>query len=167
MAIKKTNQDLLTKIFKIVDENYAKVADAGDVNVIEAITVNGTAVEVADKTVALTVPTETEIQTIAAEQVAASGHASLEVVTELPDADSAESNILYLYKNETTGYYDIYALIGGEVLLLDDTSIDLSGYATTEAVATAIEESGHLSESDFEEFTDDEVAEAYAAAIAE
>ena len=60
----------------------------------------------------------------------------------VPGAEEAEDNVLYLVMNGNTGHYDIYAKVGTSVELLDDTTVDLSGYATsaelTEAVAGLI-----------------------------
>ncbi|MCD7709539.1 MAG: hypothetical protein LUI02_06670 [Clostridiales bacterium] len=213
MALKKTNQELITKIFKQTEKVYAKIADLdeikaneGDVNVIEKITVNGTAVEVTDKTAAITVPTAvsglendagyqtaSDVETIAAGLVAASGHASVTTADEIPDAADAESNILYLVEDADGGYYDIYALIDGEMKHLGTTTVDLSNYSTTEemnaaiaeaingvdlsaystteemntAIQSAVDNSGHLTEDDFEDFTDEEIEAAYEAAVAD
>lgn len=46
--------------------------------------------------------------------------------------DEAQDNVLYLVMNAATGYYDIYAKVGEEVVRLDDTTVDLSNYATIE-----------------------------------
>lgn len=47
---------------------------------------------------------------------------------------------MYLVMNETTGHYDIYAKVGDAVVLLDDTTVDLSAYAKTADVTAAISE---------------------------
>lgn len=127
------------------------VATGGEPNVIETIKVNGTAQTVADKAVNITVPTnvsaltndskyQTDTQVSAAIQsaISASGHASFEKADTVPAAASAQENVLYLVMNSTTGHYDIYALVSGEVVLLDDTTVDLSSYATTAAMNTAL-----------------------------
>ena len=49
----------------------------------------------------------------------------------IPDVESAEENVLYLVMNEEPQHYDIYAKVGEEVELLDDTTVDLSAYSTT------------------------------------
>jgi len=56
----------------------------------------------------------------------------------VPTAATAEENVLYLVMNEDTGHYDIYALVGEAVELLDDTTVDLSAYSTTEQMNAAI-----------------------------
>lgn len=60
--------------------------------------------------------------------IAASGHAHFQKVDSIPDVESAEENVLYLVMNSGTGHYDIYAKVEGEVVLLDDTTVDLSNY---------------------------------------
>lgn len=74
--------------------------------------------------------------------IAATGHASFKKVNEIPTAETAQDNILYLVMNADTGFYDIYAKVDTEVVRLDDVSINLDDYSTTkqmnEAIATAI-----------------------------
>ena len=70
--------------------------------------------------------------------IAASGHAHFEEVSAVPSADEAQENVMYLVMNETTGHYDIYAKVGDAVVLLDDTTVDLSAYAKTADVTAAI-----------------------------
>lgn len=74
--------------------------------------------------------------------IAATGHASFKKVNEVPTAETAQDNILYLVMNVDTGFYDIYAKVDTEVVRLDDVSINLDDYSTTEqmnaAIATAI-----------------------------
>ena len=41
---------------------------------------------------------------------------------------TAKDNVLYLVMNSGTGHYDIYAKVEGEVVLLDDATVDLSNY---------------------------------------
>ncbi len=60
--------------------------------------------------------------------IAAIGHASFEVADSVPAAEAAADNVFYLVKNDDTGYYDIYAKVSGEVVRLDDTTVDLTGY---------------------------------------
>ena len=124
----------------------AKDAAVGQANVIESVKVNGTALEVTGKAVNVTVPTkvsdiandagyQTGAQVATAIQTALSktGHASFQVVPSVPSVSAAQENILYLVMNAESGYYDIYAKIGTNVVRLDDVSIDLSGYVQKEA----------------------------------
>ena len=60
--------------------------------------------------------------------IAASGHASFQKVDAVPEAESAQTNILYLVMNDETSHYDIYAKVDNEMVLLDDTTVDLSNY---------------------------------------
>ena len=53
-------------------------------------------------------------------------------VDSIPSIETAEDNVLYLVMNSKTNHYDIYAKVDSEVVLLDDTTVDLSGYATVE-----------------------------------
>lgn len=64
--------------------------------------------------------------------ISKAGHASFEVAEAIPDASAAQENIMYLVMNDKTQHYDIYAKVNDKVVLLDDTTVDLSGYATKE-----------------------------------
>ena len=70
--------------------------------------------------------------------VAATGHASFKKVDAVPTADEAQDNVLYLVMNADTGFLDIYAKIDSEVVRLDDVSVDLDNYSTTEQMNEAI-----------------------------
>ena len=72
------------------------------------------------------------------QKIAAAGHASFKKVDTVPDAATAESNVLYLVWNTTTNYYDIYAKIDNAVVRLDDVSVNLDAYSTTEQMNAAI-----------------------------
>lgn len=77
---------------------------------------------------------QTEAQVSAAIQGAVAG-VSQPVFTKvdaIPAAGEAQDNVLYLVMNAGTGHYDIYAKVGQEVVLLDDTTVDLSGYVVKE-----------------------------------
>lgn len=76
--------------------------------------------------------TETQVATAIQTAIAASGHAAFEKVDAVPAAANAQENILYLVMNADTGHYDIYALVSGKMELLDDTTVDLSGYVEKE-----------------------------------
>lgn len=73
---------------------------------------------------------QTSAQVTQAIQTAISktGHASFQKVDAVPEAESAQENILYLVMNAETSHYDIYAKVENEVVLLDDTTVDLTGY---------------------------------------
>lgn len=79
-----------------------------------------------------------QVQTAIQAAIAASGHAHFEEVDAVPSASEAEENVMYLVMNDETGHYDIYAKVGDAVVLLDDTTVDLSAYAKTADVTAAI-----------------------------
>lgn len=131
-------KESVTALSERVDEI---VSAGGEPNVIETVKVNGVAQEVSDKAVDITVPTkvsdlnndsqfQTNAQVAQAIQtaIAATGHASFEKVDAVPSAEEAEDNILYLVMNSKTKHYDIYAKVENEVVLLDDTTVDLTNY---------------------------------------
>lgn len=64
--------------------------------------------------------------------ISKAGHARFEVAEAIPDASAAQENIMYLVMNDKTQHYDIYAKVNDEVVLLDDTAVDLSGYVQKE-----------------------------------
>lgn len=70
--------------------------------------------------------------------IAAAKHARFEEAESVPAAEDAEENVMYLVMNEETNHYDIYAKVGESVVLLDDTTVDLSEYAKTTEVTAAI-----------------------------
>lgn len=70
-------------------------------------------------------PTDEDV----AAAVATAGHAKFKTADEIPAAANAEDNVFYLVMNSETSHYDIYAKVGGEVVRLDDTTVDLSEYA--------------------------------------
>lgn len=79
-----------------------------------------------------------QVQTAIQAAIAASGHAHFEEVDAVPSAEDAQENVMYLVMNEETSHYDIYAKVGDAVVLLDDTTVDLSAYAKTAEVTAAI-----------------------------
>lgn len=87
------------------------------------------------------VATKASVEALVAEKIAQASHMKKEVVQELPAAEDADANTFYLIKIEsTTGKdkYEIWTKIGTELILIDDTSLDLSGYFTAEQVKAAI-----------------------------
>lgn len=78
--------------------------------------------------------------------IAETGHASFTKVNAVPTVAEAKDNVLYLVMNADTGFYDIYAKVDTDgtaaVVRLDDVSVNLDDYSTTEqmneAIATAI-----------------------------
>lgn len=64
--------------------------------------------------------------------ISKAGHATFRKAEAIPTVDEAQDNVMYLVMNDKTQHYDIYAKVEGSVVLLDDTTVDLSGYATKE-----------------------------------
>mgnify|MGYP000444715325 CR=1 FL=1 len=58
------------------------------------------------------------INSAIATAIAKSAHARFEKVEKVPSNDEAQDNVLYLVMNAATGYYDIYAKVGEEVVRL-------------------------------------------------
>ena len=127
------------------DENY-------QTNVLEGVKVNGTALTVdAEKNVNVSVPTKvsqltndktyqtkTEVENTVKTAVAGSKHTSFQKVSSVPAVADAKEDIMYLVMNSVTKHYDIYAKIADDagnfkMELLDDTTVDLSGYVQKEA----------------------------------
>lgn len=117
----------------------------GEPNVIEKVKVNGVEQQVSEKAVDITVPTkvselnndsqfQTNIEVAQAIQtaIAKTGHASFKKVDAVPEAESAKENVMYLVMNNKTKHYDIYAKVENEVVLLDDTTVDLTNYVEKE-----------------------------------
>lgn len=126
------------------DENY-------QTNVLEGVKVNGTALTVdAEKNVNVSVPTKvsqlandktyqtkTEVENTVKTAVAGSKHTSFQKVSSVPAAADAKEDVMYLVMNSVTKHYDIYAKIADDagnfkMELLDDTTVDLSGYVQKE-----------------------------------
>lgn len=84
--------------------------------------------------------TATAIQAAIQAAIAETGHAVFQKADTVPTAETAEDNVLYLVMNTGTGFYDIYAKVGTEVVRLDDVSINLDDYSTTEEMNSAIEQ---------------------------
>ena len=62
-------------------------------------------------------------------------------------------------KNDETGHYDIYGLIEGEVRIIDDTTIDLTGYTTEDAMKAYV--AGEITKLNVDQYaTDTEMAAA-------
>lgn len=111
----------------------------------ESIETKVSAIEVPTKVGELTndkgYQTSAEVSAAIQAAISKTGHASFKVVTELPEATAAEDNVLYLYKNTESGYYDIYAKVtesgSAKLLRIDDTTVDLSAYSTTAQIEAA------------------------------
>lgn len=104
------------------------------------------------------------INSAIATAIAKSAHARFEKVEKVPSNDEAQDNVLYLVMNAATGYYDIYAKVGEEVVRLDDTTVDLSNYATIDqlnAVSGGIGGTAYAGTKEDLSASDDSVIAAY------
>lgn len=139
----RVKQDYATKAsVSALEERVDGLATTGgEPNVITAVKVNGAALPIADKTVDVVVPTkaseltndsgfqtDAEVAQAITAAISQTGHAAFQKVDDVPEGADAQENVLYLVMNAQTGHYDIYAKVSGEVVLLDDTTVDLSGY---------------------------------------
>lgn len=137
----KTNYATKNALLELETRVNEIAAAGGEPNVITDIKVNGTSQTITDKVVDIPVPTnisdlnndsdfqtKSQVSNSIQAAISASGHAHFEEVSEVPAAANAEENVLYLVKNTATGYYDIYALISGSVVRIDDTTVDLTNY---------------------------------------
>lgn len=109
--------------------------------------------------------TASRIKTEYLAAISKAGHARFQKSETVPDAGSAEDNVLYLVKNEETQHYDVYALIDGVVELLDDTTVSLDGYVTDEELEDALNGMGggavYTGTKTSLDATDDSVIEAF------
>lgn len=136
-----TNFATKTELNTLTGRVDGLVATGGEPNTLESVKVNGSALTITDKAVDITVPTNvseltndsnyqssTEVSNAIATAIAAAGHASFEKADSVPDPTTAQENVMYLVMNSKTKHYDIYAKVGEEVVLLDDTTVDLTNY---------------------------------------
>lgn len=76
---------------------------------------------------------DTAVDTKIATAIGSAGHLKREIVEQLPEVASADKDTIYLVKDTTvtTGdAYKEYMLIGGELVQIGDTSVNLEPYAT-------------------------------------
>lgn len=144
---KQAEQRYATKesVTELSDRVHGLETTGGQPNVIETVKVNGVAQEVSEKAVNIAVPTKvselandslfqtnSEVAQAIQTAIAKTGHASFKKVDAVPDAETAEDNVMYLVMNSKTKHYDIYAKVENEVVLLDDTTVDLTNYVEKE-----------------------------------
>lgn len=113
------------------------VSANAQVNVIESVKVNGTALTVSAKSVDITVPTNTNqltngagFQTASQVQalIAGAGHLKREKVTTLPTTGN-DNTIYMISKSGANGdVFDEYMYIDGKYELIGNSTVDLSGY---------------------------------------
>lgn len=83
-------------------------------------------------------------------------HLQKAIITEVPTPEEANDNTIYLKKIESVvgnDKYEEYMKIGDEVVCIGDTSVDLSGYATTSALNDAVTRISSLEEKVQDGFT--------------
>lgn len=144
---KQAEQKYATKesVTELSDRVQGLETTGGQPNVIETVKVNGVAQEVSEKAVNIAVPTKvselandslfqtnSEVAQAIQTAIAKTGHASFKKVDAVPNAETAEDNVMYLVMNSKTKHYDIYAKVENEVVLLDDTTVDLTNYVEKE-----------------------------------
>ena len=81
-------------------------------------------------------------KTYVGEQITNAEHLKREIVTEIPDASTADNHTIYMLKVEDTvgnDKYREYMLIDGSIQCTGDTSVDLTDYAKTADVDASIE----------------------------
>ena len=81
--------------------------------------------------------TASQVETIVDTAIAEINHAVFEKVDAVPAPEDAVANVLYLVPNGDK--LDIYALISGKMVLIDDTDADLSGYATDDELQAVLD----------------------------
>lgn len=116
----------------------AKVVNAvdGDIGIFQGGTIVDSGVKLSD------LATEEYVDTKVAEGIAGALSLSKQIVTTVPTAAEAKDNVIYLIKDLTaTGSdkYKEYTLISGEVVMIGDTSTDLSGYYTKEEAQAIVD----------------------------
>lgn len=87
--------------------------------------------------------TEDEIEHLVALEIAKQSHLSKQIVTVLPTAAEAKTDVIYLIKVSSAkgkDVYEEYTLIGGELVCIGDTTTNLDNYFTKEETEDRIEE---------------------------
>lgn len=82
---------------------------------------------------------ETVVDTKVAAAIGSAGHLKREIVTELPAVEAADPDTIYLIKDSTItsgDAYKEYMLIGGAMVQIGDTTVNLEPYAKKVAPAT-------------------------------
>ena len=129
------------------------IESGAEVNLINKITVNGVEQAISNKTVALTVMTntvndlvnyytksETYTKTEVNGLISAIPKFAIEVVNALPTTDISTTTIYLLRNSETTGsnLFEEYIYVNNQWELLGSQDIDLSDYVTTSDLNTAL-----------------------------
>ncbi len=151
MAIKKVTLETFRTFKEESDKRYAKASELGtlakksEVSETElSSALLATITGKADKATTLAgygitdAMTSTAIAEAIATAIAGTSHSSITIAESVPEASSAQENVMYFVKNDGTGYYDIYCLIDGEVVRIDDTSVNLTDYVTSTQLTEAL-----------------------------
>lgn len=159
-----STNDLTAELLAHLNAGYdhSQVAHApanAQANLIEKIKVNGTELEIgAAKDVEITTLTDADlntklapyaktadVSTAIAEAVAAAPHLKRSVVAALPELADADAMTIYMVKkadgavgNTTGNVYTEYMVLEGKWEIVGDTTVDLTAYAKTADVTTAI-----------------------------
>lgn len=117
----------------------SKVSSATDGNI--GTFENGSMV---DSGVAISdVATKTYVDETVAQKVLETSHMTKQIVTTVPTASEAKENVIYLLKVEDAegaDKYEEYMLISGQVVMIGDTSTDLTDYYTKEQTQSIIDQ---------------------------
>lgn len=144
------NNGVLSAIMSSTDKTKLNgIAEGAQVNVIEGVKVNGTAVTATNKVVELTVPTNNNqltngagYQTASQVQalIANAGHLKRVKVDSLPATGDANTIYMVLKSGGSTGdIYNEYMYIDSKWELMGSSSADLSGYVSTDDKITNAE----------------------------
>jgi hypothetical protein len=139
------------------DNNYSSsektklgaIESGAEVNVIESISVNGTAATVTNKGVSLTIPTNTnqltngadfatntEVSSAIATAIGGIAGVTFSVVESLPASGSAGTIYLVAHSHGTNDGYDEYIWVNNAFEKLGHADVDLSGYLQTSSTIT-------------------------------
>lgn len=92
-----------------------------------------------------TIKTDYATKAYVGEQIAAADHLKREIVTEVPTAETAVENVIYMLKVESAigaDKYKEYMLIDGEIACVGDTSVDLTDYAKKNEIPAELPANG-------------------------
>lgn len=133
------HQDISGKVDK--EEGKSLIADS---EIIRLSTVKNYDDSVVKEDIA-TIKTDYATKTYVGEQIASADHLKREIVTEVPTAETAAENVIYMLKVESAigaDKYKEYMLIDGEVACVGDTSVDLTDYAKKDEIPTELPANG-------------------------
>ena len=86
-----------------------------------------------------------QLENYVAEQIAGASHLTREIVTSIPTANAADENVIYMLKVENVvgpDIYQEYQKIGNEIVLIGDTSVDLTGYVKKDDLPGSYDDAG-------------------------